>query len=326
MAVFPTKGKSQTQAKPAPKRARTNVQKVHTGGLTWYNFSEYTHADARYLTRNFNFHPLDMEDVASSRQRPKVDEYDDYLFIIFHVPYYDRRNKQMVQEEVDVFVGQDFLITIHQGRLKPLENLLADVRRDKSAKDEYMGKGPGYLLYEIISRLFENSFPMLDKIAERINVVEREIMAGNSKAMTEEISHLKLEIINFRRIIRPQRLLVTSLEARKQRFIPNRLDVYFDDVQDAIGRTNDLLDTYKEVVESLEDTNETFIQHRTNNVVKVLTVISLATLPGASLSGLLAMNVRYPFPVDAVTFIVIVVVSVLTALSLFAYMYWKRWL
>jgi magnesium transporter len=241
------------------------------------------------------------------------------------VPFYDRRSKQLIQEEVDVFIGQNFFITLHSGRLKVLRGLFDEVRKP-AGREEHMGKGSGFLLYELVSRMFEHSLPMLDKIATRINAAEREILAGNSKAMTEELSYLKLEIINFRRIIRPQRALIQSLEDKKLRLLPAKLDIYFDDVLDTISRTQDLLDNYKEVAESLEDTNETFIQHRTNNVVKVLTLISLATLPGATISGLLAMNLRYPFPVNEATFFITVSIAVAVAVALFIFMYVKKWL
>lgn len=322
MPVLPIRKK-----KPAPQPAtRTVVRQIKTPKLRWLNFVEPTEADIRYIERNFSFHRLDIADLRSTKQRPKIDEYGNYLFIIFHAPFYDRRTKRLIQEEIDVFVGPDYLLTLHSGRLKILNEFFQRCYRQRSFRDAMFAKGAGYLLYEIISRLFENSFPMLDRIAERINVVEREILGVRNKEMTEELSHLKLEIINFRRIIRPQRTIVEKLEVQKSRLLPTRLDIYFDDVLDAIGRTTDLLENYKEVVESLEDTNETFIQHRINNVVKVLTIVSLITLPGATISGMLAMNLKYPFAVNETTFYITVAVAILFAVSLFSYMYRKKWL
>ncbi len=329
MPVLPVR-KKDTPPEPTRGRSkeRTNVRQLKFGGeLRWLDFRNPKEADFRYLERNFKFHPLDYEDLRSSRQRPKLEhQYEGYLFLIFHVPFYDRRSKRLFQEEVDVFVGPDYLITAHSGRLKIVDQLFEECRTSTALRERYMGSGAGFLLYELISRLFEHSFPMLDQVADRINTAERQILAGDSKEMTEELSHLKLEIINFRRIIRPQRVLVEALENKKSRLLPKRLDIYFDDVLDAITRAADLLDNYKEVVESLEDTNETFIQHRTNNVVKMLTLISLITLPGASISGLLAMNLRYPFPVNEGTFFFALALSATFAVVLFSYMYWKRWL
>jgi magnesium transporter len=321
MAIFQTKH-SAVRKRNAQKAA---YKKVIHKDLTWYNFEGMGEADYRYLQKNFPFHPLDFEDLRSTKQRPKLDEYDSYLFVIFHVPYFDRRTKRLHQEEVDVFIGHGYLITIHSGRLKVLGSLFEECRAT-SAKEAYMAAGSGFLMYELMSRLFEHAFPMLDRIAERINDVERDIFEGRSKEMVEELSHLKLEIINFRRIIRPQRVLIAAIEDKKKRFLPENLEIYFDDVEDTIARTSDLLDNYKEVVESLEDTNETFIQHRTNNVVKVLTYVSLLTLPMASLSGLMAMNIRYPFAVDQTIFFIIICSSFVMAIGIFAYMFWKRWI
>ncbi|MEX1113002.1 MAG: magnesium transporter CorA family protein [Patescibacteria group bacterium] len=311
----------------SPARARTNVRKVSQGDLTWYDFAHPTEADVRYVERNFRFHPLDLADVRSTKQRPKLDSYEDYLFLIVHVPHFDRANRRLLQEEVDIFVNRTSLVTLHSGRIKPLSGLFAEVRRSAALREKHMGHGSGFLLYELISRLYAEGFPMLDKIAGRLNTLEQDILRGRkTKNAAEELSHLKLEIINFRRIIRPQRELVRQLETVKKRFLPDRLDVYFDDVHDSIERMSDLLENYREVAQSLEDTNETFIQHRTNNVVKMLTIISLITLPGATISGILAMNLRYPFPVNETTFFVTVGASLSAAVLLFTFMLYKRWL
>ena len=315
---------------PAPAgndRQRTNVRKLKQGGLTWYDFTSPTETDIRYLERNFTFHPLDYADVRSTKQRPKLDTYEDYLFLIVHLPHFDKVSRRVVQEEVDIFIGQGYVVTLHSGRIKPLTRFFDELKRSRTLRERYLTNGSGFLLYELVSRLFAEGFPMLDKIAARINALELEILKGErSKTATEELSYLKLEIINFRRIIRPQRELIRQLEHAKKRFLPTKLDVYLDDVHDSLERMNDLLENYREVAQSLEDTNETFIQHRTNNVVKMLTMISLVTLPGASISGLLAMNLRYPFPVDERLFFIAVGVSVVFAVLLFSYMYLKKWL
>ncbi len=308
-------------------RGRTRVRKVSRGGLTWYDFANPTEADVRYLERNFRFHPLDLADVRSTKQRPKLDSYEDYLFLIVHVPHFDRASRRVVQEEVDIFVSQKYLVTLHSGRIKPLSGLFAETGRSRALREQHLAHGSGFLLYELISRLYAEGFPMLDKVADRLNALEQDILQGRkTKHSAEELSHLKLEIINFRRIIRPQRELVRQLEAVKKRFLPGRLDVYFDDVHDSIERISDLLENYREVAQSLEDTNETFIQHRTNNVVKMLTIISLITLPGATISGILAMNLRYPFPVNETTFFITVGASLSAAAALFGFMLYKRWL
>lgn len=308
-------------------RKQTVVKKVRHGSVTWYDLAGPTEVDVRYLERNFSFHPLDLADVRSTKQRPKLDSYPDYLFLIIHVPHFDRASKRVIQEEVDIFIGPGYLITIHSGVIKPLLTLFSEASQSTARAKQHLSRGPGFLLYELIKRLYAEGFPMLDKVAVRLNALEREILKGRkTKRAAEELSHLKLEIINFRRIIRPQRELVRQLEATKRQFLPSRLNVYLDDVHDSIERISDLLENYREVAQSLEDTNETFIQHRTNNVVKMLTIISLVTLPGATISGILAMNLRYPFPVDERLFFVTIGAAFGSAVLLFGFMWYKRWL
>jgi magnesium transporter len=270
-----------------------NVEVVEAEGLRWVNIERPRQSDRAWLEEHFDFHALDYEDVFSRNQRPKVDEYDDYLFIVLHFPHFDKVVGRLNAAELDVFVGPDYVITLPNDPLPPLEYLFERCRTREDLRDQLFSKGAGYLLYKIVDDCVDASFPMLRKIGNKLDRLEEDIFEGRSKEIVRDISNAKQEIISFRRIVRPQRAALRDLEATK-RYIPEDLEIYFDDINDASERIWDLLDNYKEVVEGLESTNESVISHRQNDILRILTVFSVVLLPLTLITGIFGMNVRFP--------------------------------
>ena len=263
-----------------------------------------------WLEEHFDFHPLDYEDVRSRNQRPKVDEYDDYLFIVLHFPRYDKRVSRLNAAEVDIFVGPDFLITLPNEPLQPIEYLFERCRTNEDLREDVFSKGPGYLLYKIVDDCVDASFPMLAKMGNKLERIEEDIFEGKGEDVVRDISNVKQEIINFRKVVRPQRAAFRDLERNKARYIAEDLDIYFDDVIDASERVWDLLENYKEVIEGLEATNESAIAHRTNETFRVLTAISLIFLPLTLIASIFGMNIGVPGEDSIHAFWVIMVVMV----------------
>src|SRR5680860_1162437 len=241
--------------------AEPNVEVVESHGLRWINIERPGPVDRAWLQEHFDFHPLDYEDVASRNQRPKIDEYPDYLFIVLHFPVYDKAVGRLNTAELDMFVGPDFLITLPNRPIPPVEYLFERCRTSDEMRKGLLSKGPGYLLYKIVDDSFDYCFPMLRKMGNKLEQVEEDIFLGRSEELVRDISNVKQEIINFRKIIRPQRSTLRDLERTKKRYMAADLDVYFDDIQDASERIWDMLENYKEVVEALEDSNESVISH-----------------------------------------------------------------
>jgi magnesium transporter len=274
--------------------AEPNVEVVERDGLRWINIERPGPVDQAWLEEHFEFHPLDYEDVRSRNQRPKIDEYDDYLFIVLHFPVFDKQVGRLNTGELDVFVGPDFLITLPKVPLQPVEYLFERCRTSEQAREELFSKGSGYLLYKVVDNAFDYCFPMLRKVGNKLDRLENEIFEGRSQEVVRDISNVKQEIINFRKIIRPQRPVLRDLERTKQRYMAEDLEIYFDDIIDASERIWDMLENYKEVVEALEDTNESVISHRVNDVLRVLTVISVTLLPLTLIASVFGMNVHVP--------------------------------
>jgi magnesium transporter len=283
-------GDAHVQREPEP-----NVEVIESHGLRWINIERPGPIDRAWLEEHFDFHPLDYEDVASRNQRPKIDEYEAYLFIVLQFPVYDKVIGRLNAAELDIFVGPDFLITLPNTSIPPVEYLFERCRASEEMREGLLSKGSGYLLYKIVDDSFDYCFPMLRKMGNKLDRIEEEIFLGKSEEVVRDISNAKQEIINFRKVIRPQRAVLRDLERTKQRYLAEDLDIYFDDIVDASERIWDMLENYKEVVEALEVTNESFISHRVNEVLRVLTAFSVVILPLTLLASVFGMNVAFPF-------------------------------
>jgi magnesium transporter len=278
------------------------------------------------LASRFEWHPLDLEDVLSRRQRPKVDEYPDYLFGILHFPVYDKAIQRLNAAELDFFVGNDYLVTLPTVELLPVTRLFARCQEEEELREQLFSKGSGYLLYHILDDLFDYCFPILDKIGHKLDSVEDDMFEERAEDVVRDLSNVKQEIISYRKIIKPERSTLRLLERQIERFLPEDLELYFDDIVDASERIWDLLDNYKEVVEALEDTNESVISHRQNDVLRVLTVVTVILLPLTLITGIFGMNVHFPGFETGAAFWAIVGFMLGLALALTAFFSLKRWL
>jgi magnesium transporter len=178
----------------------------------------------------------------------------------------------------------------------------------------------------VLDDLFDYCFPILDKIGHKLDSLEDDVFEGRSEEVVRDISNVKQEIISYRKIIKPERSTLRVLERHVERFLPEELELYFDDIVDAAERIWDYLDNYKEVVEALEDTNESVIAHRQNDVLRILTVFSVVLLPLTLITGFFGMNVRFPGFDTAWAFWTIFVGMFGTLAGLLAFFRLKRWL
>jgi len=306
----------------------SQVSELAAGGLAWVNAVGPDLDTAQALAERFGWHPLDVEDVVSKRQRPKVDDYEDegYLFAVLHFPVYDKAVQRLNAAELDVFIGQDYLVTLPNRELLPVTRLFARCESDAAFREQLFARGSGRLLYEVLDDLFDYCFPILDKIGHKLDRIEDEMFAGAAEDVVRDLSNVKQEIISYRKVIKPERSTLRVLERRINRFLPEELELYFDDINDAVERIWDQLDNYKEVVEALEQTNESVISHRQNDVLRLLTIISVTMLPLTLLTGIFGMNVVYPGEATKTAFWVILGGLVATLAGMVAFFRWKRWI
>jgi magnesium transporter len=312
----------------ADARPHEPFAEVEAAGLAWINLDSLDADAINELRERFGWHALDVEDVLSKRQRPKVDDYADegYLFGVLHFPAYDKNVQRLNAAELDFFLGPDYLVTIPNVDLLPVTRLFQRCRDDEDFRAEHFAKGSGRLLYEVLDDLYDYCFPILDKIGHKLDSIEDDIDELRSEEIVRDISKAKQEIISYRKIVKPQRPALRLLERHIERFLPENLELYFDDLVDASERIWDQLDNFKEVVEALESTNESVISHRQNDVLRVLTVVSVILLPLTLITGIFGMNVHFPGFETAAGFWGVVGLMLAIGAGLIGFFRYKRWL
>ena len=289
-----TRGRSVVSPAVAEPEA-SQVEVIEALDIRWVNIEQPRHSHRAWLEERFDFHALDYEDVFSRNQRPKIDEYDDYLFIVLYFPRFDKHVGRLNAAELDLFVGPDFLVTLPNaaaaaGRV-PVRALPLERRAARAVVLE------GHRLPALQDRRRVRG-RVASRCSRRWATSSSGSRTRSSRAAPSEvvrdISNVKQEIINFRKIVRPQRAVFTDLERTKQRYLADDLDVYFDDINDASERVWQMLETYKETVEALEATNESVLSHQLNDVLRVLTVLSVVFLPLTLIASIFGMNVHVP--------------------------------
>ena len=303
-----------------------SLQTITYGKVTWTNIENPATEDIEVLRRNFSFHPLDLEDCLSKIERPKIDEYDDYLFIVMHFPIYDLDQQVSQPAEVDFFIGVNYLVTVHDGRLKPIVQLFEDCRAYEQTRQRHMGAGASRLLHSVIDKLVDYCFPILAKVDHNIQTIEDEIFTEHMRQIVQRISVVRRDIIALRRVIKPQLAIVANLEHVDRPFIREDLDVYFGDIHDHLQKAWEELEDYREVLEGLSDTSESVVSYRINDVIKILTIISVMMLPLSLISGIYGMNVLLPGQGSPWAFVAIIAAMALVVLAMLAFFKKKNWL
>jgi len=290
------------------KEEQLNLESLTWSNLTWVNIEQPTEQETEYLAQNYPFHPLDLDDCLSRIQRPKIDEYKDYLFLVFHFPVYNKEARVTTPSQVSIFISENYLITLHKGELKPLVKLFRECQIDEESRQENFSQGSAYLLYRIIDRLVDYCLPILNKIGDNIETVEDDIFSDRRRGMIRGISVIRRDIISFRRIIWPMRAVIGSLEPKIRRFTKMDMAVYFGDMVDHVDKIWDGLDEYKEIIEGLNDTYDSLATNRTNEVMRTLTIIATILLPITVIASIYGMNIPLPFQTSAYSLLFVVLI------------------
>jgi len=308
------------------KEEQLNLESLTWGNLTWVNIEGPTEQETEYLAQNYHFHPLDLDDCLSRIQRPKIDEYKDYLFLVFHFPVFNKEARVTTPSQLSVFIGENYLITLHNGELKPLVKLFRECQIDEESQQEYFSQGSGYLLYRLIDRLVDYCLPILSKVGDNIEDAEDSIFSDRMRGTIKEISILRRDIISFRRIIWPMRAVIGSLEPKIRRFTRMDMAVYFGDMVDHVDKIWDALDEYKGVIEGLKDTYDSLATNRTNEVVRILTVIATILLPITVVSSIYGMNIPLPFQHSNFSLLFVFLVMAVIVGGMLYFFHRQRWI
>ncbi len=296
--------------------------------VTWTDILNPTQADLTALGTAYpQFHPLNLHDCLTELEFPKLDPHEDYLYIVLHLPYYDGNDRVSRRSEVDIFVAQGVLVTAHEGKLSQLTELFESVQNDLMMQDALMGRGAAYLLHEIMHRLVGKCYPMLQRVNQNIRRIENDLFDEDMQHILREVAVTRRNVIALRHILRPQLNVTQMLESGEWAFVHEELDFYWGDIGDELRQLRAMLDEQFEVISSLSDTIDALATHRLDEVVRVLTIITLLTVPLTVISTIFGMNFDFPYAsLHLPAFLLINVVGIVLTVAVVWYLRRRRWL
>ena len=273
------------------------IQKIETKDLQLINVSRVSKTEMDYLKKEFRFHQVHLEDCLAPYQRPKIDVYNNYIFMVLIFPLYKRKTREIISSEVDFFIGSNFLVVVHRNDLPPLINFLNACQTSKSKQKKYFTGNPSVLLYELLNQLLSSCTPIIEILNDSILDIEESIFRGYEKRMVKEILIAKRNIINFRRIMQVHRAVLTKLINKSEQFFSTgQLKLYFRELIETTSDIWEMLDNLNQSVDSIETTNNSLISYRLNDIMKLLAIVSVCILPVTLIASIYSMQMpNLPF-------------------------------
>ena len=297
-----------------------------TPHFTWIDIDNPTDSDLAYLKEHFPIHPLAVEEFATPTMRARATQYPDGIFLAIHIPLYNVEERTTYSAELDIIITQTHLVTGHRTDIYQLHQLFDELEAAKGNIDELQHHTPAGLLYVILDKLINSCFGRLERIATNIDRIEDGVFHDNEKDMVKEISIVKRDILNFRRTIMPQRSILESLTQKEDRFIPRELHPYIRDLIGTNIRLWNMLESQKETIESLEDTNNTLLSYKINEKMRIITIFSVLVLPSTLYANLLGINTPVPLGHNINGFWIHLGVMALIGFITLVFFRWRKWI
>jgi magnesium transporter len=276
------------------EQIRTDLDTISNNGFLWTDIQKPTNENTSLLAKNYNFHELNVEDCLSKIQIPKVDRYEDHVFIILHVPTTGEKEKTLPTfSQLSIFAGRNYLVTIHHGDLKPLDDIFQLCKQSDEQRQALMGKSPGYLLHSIIDALVDDLLHLLKKIIGNLDDLEESVFSDR-KSDVKTISLLRREITSLRRIVVRLRRTMSEVTKDIQKFTEEDLTPYFADVEDHIEKIFEELEESKEIVDIYKDTDFMLSTEKSNKILAILTIIFTLSIPTSTIATFYGMNINLP--------------------------------
>ncbi len=293
------------------------------GTMLWVDMLSPSDEEAYCLTHDFDFHPLIVEDVVTRQLSPKVDEFQNYLFLVFHTAYYNPGEEGLSSKEIYIFFGKQYIVIARYKEFKSLEDLF-----ERAVKDErILGRGADFLLHNILDYLVEDYNSALALFDHIIQDLEEEVFLDPERSLLRRIYELREDIIHLRQIVGPQREILRNFASGRYKLVGEDTYIYFRDVYDHLTEIENSANSYRDLLVSVLETYFSVVSNKTNDVMRVLTVFSTIFIPLTFLTGLYGMNFRYmPELKWQYGYFLVLALCVIITVILLAYFKRKKWL
>jgi len=312
---------------------KLGLESITNKSLTWVDIQKPTRDKMSTLEQLYPFHELNIEDCLSKIQIPKIDRYEDHIFVILHFPTLDKEKSIPRTTQLAIFAGFDYLVTVQQGELKPLTEMFQICKVNEKQRESFMGTSSGYLLHSIIDLLVDDLLHVLMKLEGNLDDIE-EVVFDEKVAVAKEISLLRREITTLRRVVIPLKRIILDLSKDIQKFSEEDLTLYFDDVKDHIDKVIEVLEESKETIEIFKDTDFMLSTEKSNKILAVLTILFTLSIPATVVAAIYGMNVNLPGGIETgpatffgpfTSFILLVIAAILPAAIMIWYFKRQGW-
>ena len=301
------------------------VDTVKIGTLRWHHIVSPSEEDLQYLKDNFHFHPLDIEDCRSTNQRPKIDIYDDYYFLILHFPSFDLHNRFLTIKEVKFFWGEDYVISIDQTNWVVTE-MFSDARKRINNKEEIEIGTSDAMLYRILEKLMNSSLNLMRRLGLELDRINEDLFSIRAQKTIMQISITRKNIILVNTIFKPQLPLFHKFESGQIDGFAENMEEYWGNILDYNQKMWDMAEDYQELIEGLSKTFDSLQTNRINDIMKTLTFFSAIMLPLTVITGFYGMNIGLPLQNDPRSFLVITAAMLIVAIGMLFYFRRRKWL
>ena len=266
------------------REPQMNLKTITSRDLTWVDITNPTKEATKYLTEHYNFNPLDLEDALSPRQVTKIEEYPEYLFVIFHLSVFDKVRRVSSRRQWSAFVGPDYLVTIRPPEFKVAGELFQECETKEEAREQYLSQGSGFLLYQILDRAIDRYFKVLDKILSLMEDTEEGVFREDVE-VAGQLSSLRRDIIDQKQVVFPTRAILAELEPKLKQYSKTDLALYFSDLMDHANRVCNTLDEYTEVIDIFKDSDYLLSGYRSNRTIRAIAILLAIGLPFFVVAG-----------------------------------------
>lgn len=282
--------------------------------FVWFHISQLSDKDFNFLRKEFKFHPLDFDDLRNETEIPKLEHYKHYLFCIFTIPVLSGGHQRVGKENLAVFISKDYIVTITREPIESVDRFFSRAKRSTRTRSEAMKKSTGFFMYYLLDYVFRDAKVILQELVREANNVELAVYDERTKVTTKRLGIVRRNVLFMRHIIDPQRILLNQILNTRKSYLSKDLALYYEDVKDTLDSMWVITDNLKNIVDGLFDVNEAFLSHRTNEIIRLLTVISVILMPPTLITGYFGMNVQdLPLAEN------IAVVSLIIVLSIFLF-------
>ncbi len=256
--------------------------------ISWINIDGLRKADVESLCSHFEIHPLLIEDILSINQRPKMDEVEGVMFCLLNMLYYNDTKQTVEQEQISIVLGRDFVVTFQEDANRDVFNPLRE--RLKMATSKARQRSADYLCYSMLDMIVDNYYLVMEKLGDRIEALEEEVIRNSNKRSLAKINQLRKELIVLKRNTVPVRDLVNGILRSESELLDDRNTKYYKDIYDHIIQAIDLTENYRDIMVSMQDLYINNVNLKMNEVMKVMAIVTCLLAPATVIGGIFGMN------------------------------------